>query len=75
MVACIPRPVDAQLTGNVRHRVGFRGRLVLQVEVQYHTQTTPLSIKNGPFHHWRDAKTADLATTALITLSEKAKRC
>lgn len=71
MVAPIPRPVGVQLTGNVRHRVGFRGCLVLQVEVEYHTQTTPFSEQKGPHLLWRDARTSDLATTALSTLTGK----
>lgn len=73
MVACLPRPVDVTLTGKVRHRVGFRNRLILQVEIQYFTQTTPYSPKTGPIYFWRDAKAEDLASTALQTLREKGK--
>lgn len=71
MVAPRPIPMEYKLTGKTRHRVGFRGRLILQVQVQYMTQTTPYSEKKGPHTFWRDATTADLAERALNALSKE----
>lgn len=73
MVAPLPIPYQHELTGKVRHRVGFRKRLVLQVEVQYLTRTTPMSEAKGPFTYWRDATTKDLALVALDTLTQRGK--
>lgn len=63
-----PRPVvqSLGLTGRTRHRVGFRGRLVLQIEHRFLPDTyRPPGHGHQPRSYvtaWRDATLADLAS-------------
>lgn len=59
-----------RLTGRVRHRAGWRGRLVLQVEIvspkPWYPRVPRLGgydpWKGGAYPFWRDASAEDLAS-------------
>lgn len=68
----MPRPMrGADLTGSTRYRTGFRGVLVLQVEVRrvaYWKGSLRPGAHRTPVHEhlWRDARTTDITTLEWI---------
>jgi hypothetical protein len=56
----MPRPSGPVFTGNVRHRVGWRGKLILQVEVNENTQPDVIDGSTQRYMVWRDAKDTDI---------------
>jgi hypothetical protein len=56
----MPRPSGPIFTGNVRHRVGWFGRLILQVEVMERVNYAD-PVEYGRLEaYWRDAKSHDI---------------
>lgn len=68
MVAPIWREYGHTLTGNTRVRLGWRGRLVLQVEETYQTyQWNPRPSVDRAHVRWRDAVVTDVNGTAPLS--------
>lgn len=54
MVAPLWRHTQHELTGRVRHRRNWRGKMILQVEVSYKL-VRGISEQGKTMHYWRDA--------------------
>lgn len=68
MVAPMWRTYNHRLTGATRVRMGWRGRLVLQVEEQFQAFQWQAREHLDPLRtRWRDARITDINGTAPLT--------
>ncbi len=60
---------ENKLTGRTRHRAGWRGRLVLQVEYSYRTYFSPDAGYSPEDTAWRDATVKDVQSMPVLVVS------
>ena len=51
--------INCTLTGNIRPRRTWYGKVVLQVELRFCHKTSPFSDESDHYYRWRDAKPND----------------
>jgi len=70
----MPRPyaTEVALTGLTRHRVTWRGRLVLQVEEQYKLRQC-FTVHPTVYFRWRDACVFDLQILTPLKVGQEVK--
>lgn len=73
MVTPLWLPTSPTLTGRIRHRLGWRGRLVLQVEEEWFMrQGTAAPDKSKRHTRWRDAIWSDMDGRFLMASADRA---
>lgn len=71
MVTPLWLPTSPTLTGRIRHRLGWRGRLVLQVEEEWFMRQGIAAPDKSKRHtRWRDAILADMDGRFLMVRRE-----